>query len=447
MGQEQSCLIDETVPPQTLSERSLKAVAEYIKNGHAKRIVVMTGAGISTAAGIPDFRSPKTGLYHNLARLDLPYPEAVFEIEFFRENPAPFYYLAKELYPGNFSPTISHVFAALLATKGLLHMLFTQNIDCLERAAGVPASKIVEAHGSFATQRCIDCRTEYPDEAMRENVARGDPPECVRPECGGLVKPDIVFFGEQLPNSFYQNMPAVRTTDLVLVLGTSLMVQPFASLPRMATDSVPRVLFNLDRVGDLGTRLDDVLCLGDCDSGVRKLADELGWRDELEEMWVDIVGETEAKRQRAGAEKKEAAIEDELEKLVGEVEHKLEISESATNTYTGANLSQQEEGTGRPQQGPPTDSAPGPTAGTAGVGTPKRVDEGPPGVDETKDQEAPPPSKTGPPEESQQDGDSTLEKVANLTPAQPTNEEAGKADEAKPISEAKNEVGENKPAI
>lgn len=136
MGVENSTIVDEDTPPSILSERSLDAVADYIKHGKdgvkPRRIVVMTGAGLSTAAGIPDFRSPGTGLYSNLQRLNLPHPEAVFEIDYFRGHPEPFYVLAKELYPGKFFPTVSHAFIALLNEKGLLSMLFTQNIDCLE---------------------------------------------------------------------------------------------------------------------------------------------------------------------------------------------------------------------------------------------------------------------------------------------------------------------------
>ena len=82
--------------------------------------------------------------------LNLPHPEAVFELSFFRENPLPFYTLAQELYPGKYRPTITHSFINLLHQKGLLLKLFTQNIDCLEREAGVPGDKIIEAHGSFA---------------------------------------------------------------------------------------------------------------------------------------------------------------------------------------------------------------------------------------------------------------------------------------------------------
>ncbi|KIH91601.1 sir2 family histone deacetylase [Sporothrix brasiliensis 5110] len=301
MGQEVSSQIDESTPPQTLSDRSLEAVAQLILDGKVRRIVALTGAGISTAAGIPDFRSPGTGLYANLQRLKLPYAEAVFSIDYFRENPHPFYILAKELYPGQFHPTVAHAFLSLLAAKGLLRMLFTQNIDCLERAAGVPADLIVEAHGSFATQRCInfDCRTPFPDDEMREHVRDARVPRCKQPGCGALVKPDIVFFGESLPQRFHEfgKLPATDA-DLVLVLGTSLTVYPFAGLPTMVPDHVPRVLFNREVVGDLGTRADDVLELGNCTAGVLKLADALGWRAELDELWRTLVGAEEVERQR-----------------------------------------------------------------------------------------------------------------------------------------------------
>jgi NAD-dependent histone deacetylase SIR2 len=166
MGNEESRIVDEDTPPQTLKARTVEALAQYIKDGRAKQIVVMvrhvslqyhtstngskTGAGISTSAGIPDFRSPETGLYANLARLNLPYAEAVFDISYFRDKPEPFYTLAQELYPGKYRPTVTHSFITLLHKKGLLLKLFTQNIDCLEREAGVPGDMIIEAHGSFA---------------------------------------------------------------------------------------------------------------------------------------------------------------------------------------------------------------------------------------------------------------------------------------------------------
>jgi NAD-dependent histone deacetylase SIR2 len=330
MGQETS-MIDLDTPSVTLSSRSLDAVADFIKAGRATRIVVMTGAGISTSAGIPDFRSPETGLYANLARLNLPYAEAVFDISYFREHPEPFYVLAKELYPGQFYPTVSHAFIALLNQKSLLRMLFTQNIDCLERRAGVPAEKIVEAHGSFATQRCIECRTEYPDDLMKQAVANGEVPHCGVPQCNGLVKPDIVFFGEPLPPAFHLNRDVLETADLVIVMGTSLSVHPFASLPQLAAEGVPRLLFNMEAVGDLGSRTDDVIVLGECDEGVRNLADALGWRDELEALWKSVGGD---KRERELAALQEARMnmskdelfEAEIAKLTGDIDKTLEIS-------------------------------------------------------------------------------------------------------------------------
>ncbi|TAQ88556.1 hypothetical protein B7494_g3089 [Chlorociboria aeruginascens] len=339
MGQETS-QIDPNTPCETLSSRTLDAVAEYIKGGRPKRIVVMTGAGISTSAGIPDFRSPDTGLYANLARLDLPYAEAVFSIDYFRRNPNPFYILAKELYPGQFYPTVAHAFIALLEVKNLLQMLFTQNIDCLERRAGVPGEKIIEAHGSFATQRCIDCKTDFPEDLMLKAVHNGDVPHCLVPQCNGLVKPDIVFFGEALPGAFFRNQHVPAMADLIIVMGTSLSVQPFASLPQMAREGVPRVLFNLESVGDFGSRADDVVVVGDCDSGVRKLADALGWRDELEELWKDVGGNTKEKEAAKLEEDKRRMTKDELleyeiEKLTGEVDKTLSLSKEHSKQVNG----------------------------------------------------------------------------------------------------------------
>lgn len=329
MGQDPSHeLVDEGVPARTLKDRTIGSVAEYLKSGKVRRVVVLTGAGISTSAGIPDFRSPDTGLYSNLARLDLPYPEAVFDISFFRQNPQPFYMLAQELYPGKYKPTVAHAFIALLAQKGLLHMLFTQNIDCLERVAGVPSEKVIEAHGSFATQRCIECKVEYPDELMREFVTRGDIPHC--PECDGLVKPDIVFFGEALPERFHNNNHVPAQADLMIIIGTSLTVHPFASLPDLALDGIPRVLINMERVGTLGSRPDDILLLGDCDGEVTKLAEALGWTNELDDLYKQVGG-TAAMKEPATPQTKHEVLEDEIEKLTAEVDHALNISSGHKN--------------------------------------------------------------------------------------------------------------------
>lgn len=286
-----------------------------------------SGAGISTSAGIPDFRSPDTGLYANLAKLDLPYPEAVFDISYFRNNPLPFYALAHELYPGTYRPTISHMFVRLLSDKGLLLKLFTQNVDCLEREAGVPGDKIIEAHGSFASQRCIECETTYPEELMREAIGKREIPHCLTPECNGLVKPDIVFFGEALPEEFHRNKHLPSNADLCIVMGTSLSVQPFASLPDFCSENVPRLLINLERVGSLGSRADDVLCLGGCDAGVRKLASALGWLEELEELWDETDSTNGVETPKNPVQKsRDEALEEEIELLTNEVDKSLRIN-------------------------------------------------------------------------------------------------------------------------
>ncbi|PCH40120.1 NAD-dependent deacetylase sirtuin-2 [Wolfiporia cocos MD-104 SS10] len=277
--------------PEVLEARDLPSVAKYMKSPECRKVFVMLGAGASTSAGIPDFRSPEIGMsaccltQSNLARFDLTHPEAIFEINFFRQNPKPFYALARELLPGRFRPTPTHSFVKLLHDHSLLHTCFTQNIDTLERRAGVPDHKIVEAHGSFANQRCVECRAEYDAVKMRECLKTGTIANCN--QCGGLVKPDITFFGESLPEPFHRAVPFLRGADILFVIGTSLQVQPFASLPSLVPEHCPRVLINLEDVGDFGSRSDDVIILDKCDNVVRALAKELGWEEEFDAAWQE----------------------------------------------------------------------------------------------------------------------------------------------------------------
>ena len=298
---------------------------------------LQVGAGISTSAGIPDFRSPDTGLYANLARLNLPFAEAVFDISYFRTNPLPFYTLAHELYPGKYRPTISHSFVRLLSDKGLLLKLFTQNIDCLDRKAGVPDDQIIEAHGSFATQHCIECKSPFPVDLMKQAVAKAEVPYCLTPQCNGLVKPDIVFFGEALPQKFHETRSLPSVADLCIVMGTSLSVQPFASLPSFCPEGVPRVLINLERVGGLGSRPDDVLILGECDMGVRKLAAALGWEEELDKIWNETNPEMQDNKQGQdlAVKTKDEKLNDRIATLTEEVDKSLQISSDYESEVRG----------------------------------------------------------------------------------------------------------------
>ncbi|GBP13394.1 NAD-dependent protein deacetylase sirtuin-2 [Eumeta japonica] len=286
---------------KVLDEVTFDGVVKWIKGNRCKNIITLAGAGISTSAGIPDFRSPVSGLYHNLQKYNLPEPQAIFEINFFCQNPKPFFMLAKELFPGNFKPTISHYFIRLLHEKGLLLRHYTQNIDTLERGAGIAEDKIVEAHGTFFTSHCLECRKEYSVEFMKEKIFSDQIPICT--DCPGVVKPDIVFFGESLPARFQHCVQMdFQKCDMLIIMGSSLEVQPFASLVDMVPDWCPRLLINREKAGQRffllracglisgnspgGLQLDDesvrdVARLGDCDDGCQDLADRLGWGDEL----------------------------------------------------------------------------------------------------------------------------------------------------------------------
>lgn len=195
----------------------------------------------------------------------------------------------------------------------------------MDREAGVPDDKIIEAHGSFARQGCIDCQASYPDDLMHEAIEKKQPPHCRK--CGGLVKPAIVFFGEALPAAFHANRDLPRQADLCIVIGTSLTVQPFASLPAFVPEEVPRVLINLEQVGGLGSRPDDVLLLGDCDGQVKKLAEACGWLKELEDAWAKTAPR-EVKE--LGKEKKiqtrAEGMEEEIEKLTRDVSKSLNLA-------------------------------------------------------------------------------------------------------------------------
>ncbi|XP_014238783.2 NAD-dependent protein deacetylase sirtuin-2 [Trichogramma pretiosum] len=285
---------------KVLREASVDALVEHILKNNVKNIITMSGAGISTSAGIPDFRSPKTGIYHNLAKFKLPNPQCIFDINFFKIAPEPFYTLAKELMPEGYKPTVSHFFIRFLHEKGLLLRHYTQNIDNLERLAGIPDEKLVEAHGTFNSSKCLECNAFYDFDWLKEQIKKTTVPKCENCS-GGVVKPDIVFFGENLPDRFHRMVENdFKKADLLIVLGSSLVVQPFASLINHVPTTCPRLLINQEKVGEIhriakimgsnngfdfeDSSNRDVAFIGECDEGCRYLIRQLGWEDELDEL-------------------------------------------------------------------------------------------------------------------------------------------------------------------
>jgi NAD-dependent deacetylase len=214
------------------SERILspEGCAELIRSSIS--VIVLTGAGISTAAGIPDFRGPN-GLYAT-RRYD---PELVFNIDYFRRDPSLFYRFTSDFAAmlKDIQPTFTHRFLSVLEKKGIVKGTITQNIDALHRFAG--SRKVIELHGSYWSAACTSCdgysiegkSYEWWTEAIR-NSPRS--PVLVCPRCHGVVKPDVVFFGETV-HGFEKAADLVARCDLLLVLGSSLEVYPAALLPQM----------------------------------------------------------------------------------------------------------------------------------------------------------------------------------------------------------------------
>mmetsp|Transcript_56237 Transcript_56237/g.115002 ORF Transcript_56237/g.115002 Transcript_56237/m.115002 type:complete len:736 (+) Transcript_56237:477-2684(+) len=323
----------------------------------SRNVLVLTGAGVSVSAGIPDFRST-TGIYQRLRNeFGMPNPTCMFDKSYFDDNPQPFFSFANELWPGNFSPTPCHRFIAMLEEKGKLLRNYSQNIDTLEQKAKI--SKVINCHGSFATATCVTCKRQVqgheieadimsqrisrcprchptlintesqpPNDSMKakdENAQRAqkvesDPQhsdlqqrnaspardendnikretydgneqvdldenengkerrdgESWRNPSYGVLKPDIVFFGEALPSHFFSSLKEdLQRVDLLLVIGTSLRVAPVSEILGKVDKSVPAILINREVVGQPNEF--DVELLGDCDKVLAELCGMLGW--------------------------------------------------------------------------------------------------------------------------------------------------------------------------
>ncbi|XP_072172130.1 NAD-dependent protein deacetylase sirtuin-2-like [Diadema setosum] len=305
--------------------KSLEDVARRILLKKSRNVVVMAGAGISTPSGIPDFRSPGSGLYDNLQQYHIPYPEAIFDIGFFRKNPKPFFTLAKELYPsGKYRPNYVHYFVRMLHDRGILLRMYTQNIDGLERLAGIPGEKLVEAHGTFTTCTCTKCGFEHDGEEVKDLIFADKVPKCKRQTCMGVVKPNIVFFGEDLPKRFFYYMKDMPQCDLLIIMGTSLEVYPFAGIMDSVRPFIPRVLINREAVGSFvrpsssssamnGRFTNDLAVTGDLVECVQKFARILGWKKAMEDLireneaaLDEMIAAAEARKEKREQERKES---------------------------------------------------------------------------------------------------------------------------------------------
>ncbi len=231
---------------------SLEAIAKAIASGKIKHVVVLTGAGISVNAKLPDFRS-EDGIFARMAKeYKLEKPEQMFHLDYFKEHPGVFLRSCETLMSGTFEPTVSHYFIRLLQEKGLLLRCFTQNIDMLHTKSGIDDELLVEAHGSFKSACCVKCSCSHSIERVRKAMLEGAVPRCGWNKCKGLVKPDVVLYGEPLPRRFAN---CARTDfkagkcDLLIVIGTSLLVEPFRSLIEFPVDECPRLLICKEPAG------------------------------------------------------------------------------------------------------------------------------------------------------------------------------------------------------
>ena len=291
----------------------------------SSNIVILTGAGISTSLGIPDFRSAGSGLYDQLEDegIDMD-PQDVFHIDTFHFDPTIFYRVAKKLYATSESTstgipmiTPTHEFIRTLQNCGKLLTNYTQNIDGLETVAGIRAEKLIQAHGSLWTGSCLRCEKSYGEE-FRCNLVRGVPLWC--PKCLGqsatevaksgnckhgrkspstkrrkrvhdfmdestedcVIRPDMTFFGEPLSDAYAKRLETDKlTADLLIIIGTSMSVGPLNKLPSEMPPNMPQIYISRSAYKGRGAQ-PDIQLLGECDSVVANLVEEAGLSQKVE---------------------------------------------------------------------------------------------------------------------------------------------------------------------
>ena len=215
-------------PSPRATGTALEDAAELFRR--AKRIVVLTGAGISTPSGIPDFRSEGTGLWSRNEPLE------VASLSTFRTHPERFFEwfrpLAKQIFYAQ--PNVAHLALTELENAGLTQTIVTQNIDMLHQKAG--SKHVIEMHGTMGSLSCTICYKKYDSgDFVQRFIDKGIIPLCL--SCNGILKPDVILFGEQMPQAaWFKAQNAARACDLMVVAGSSLEVLPVAGLPMQSVD-------------------------------------------------------------------------------------------------------------------------------------------------------------------------------------------------------------------
>ena len=219
----------------------IQIVAEMIHK--ANRIVVFTGAGISTESGIPDFRSPG-GIWDRYNPNELTY-QKFLTLQSSREK---YWERQKNLWPiiAAAKPNAGHMAIAELDKMGKLDCVITQDGDGLHQRSGVPATKVIELHGTWTRALCLSCGNKYPSEQIQPRLEAGEKvPKCEA--CGGILKPDVIQFGQAMPQKETSEAQSrASRCDMLLVCGSSLVVYPAAEMPLLAKDNGAKlVIINL----------------------------------------------------------------------------------------------------------------------------------------------------------------------------------------------------------
>ncbi len=209
-----------------MSGGAVETLANALVN--ARSAVVLTGAGVSVPSGIPDFRTPESGMWANVD------PMEVAHIETFRSAPERFWSFYGERFAslGDKRPNGAHEVLVELESRGLIDAVITQNIDRLHHMAGT--EDLIEVHGSIETSRCLACGAAYELEWVRDQAAEHGVPRCTACDEAPPLKPDVVLFGEMLPEAAIQRAFSLAGgADLLIAVGSSLVVHPVAGLPQL----------------------------------------------------------------------------------------------------------------------------------------------------------------------------------------------------------------------